>query len=155
MNTAVADDQQRMAMDSQHGHLIAAALALKAGKGGNAARVADAIVSTWQEIAAALIPIVGKLGVAALYRRSVHLSGQAHPWLLALQQDNPTAMDLELLKSLAAQQSSADASAGGGTLLETFHELLASLIGLALTERLLRSVWAKFLSGAPARDISP
>ena len=44
---------------------------------------------------------------------------------------------------------------GGGALLQTFYELLASLVGPSLTERLLRSVWAHSSSGPPAQDTSP
>ena len=39
--------------------------------------------------------------------------------------------------------------------LQTFHELLATLVGPSLTERLLRSVWADSSSGPPAQDTSP
>ena len=43
--------------------------------------IADAIVSTWREIALALGPIIGRGGVAALYRRSLYLAVREHPWL--------------------------------------------------------------------------
>ena len=143
-----------MAMDSQQGHLIAAALALRAGKGGDAAQVADAIVSTWREIAAVLTPIVGRLGVAALYWRSLHLAGQQHRWLLSMHGDAAAEMDLDMLKSFVAKQRSADAAAGGGAFLGAFREMLASLVGHSLTDRLLRPVWADFLSGDPAQGSS-
>ena len=52
-----------------------------------------------------------------------------------------------------------DAAAAVNALLQAFHELLASLIGLSLTERLLRTVWAPSLalpsSGLPAQDPTP
>jgi hypothetical protein len=54
-----------------------------------------------------------------------------------------------------AQRSSAEAAAGGSTFLNTFHELLASLIGPSLTKRLLRSVWEPPSSGTAAQDTSP
>ncbi len=64
-------------------------------------------------------------------------------------------MDLAALKTVLAQQSSADATSGGDALLKTFVELLTTLVGPSLAERLLRSVWANSLSGPPAQDTSP
>ena len=63
-----------------------------------------------------------------------------------------TDMDLAALKSVFRQQSSANAAGGGSALFQTFYELLASLIGPSLTERLLRSVWATSSSGPSAQD---
>ena len=71
-----------------------------------------------------------------------------------MQEGIPTAIDLATLKSVLAQQSSADA-AGDGALLQTFYDLLASLVGPSLTERMLRSIWKTSTSGAPAQDTSP
>lgn len=65
-----------------------------------------------------------------------------------------TTVDLAALKAILAQQDSETATAGGA-LLQTFYELLASLVGPSLTERLLRSVWENPLSGPPAQDTSP
>jgi len=52
-----------------------------------------------------------------------------------------------------AQQSAGTAAAIGGEILQTFYELLSMLVGPSLTERLLRSVWADFLSGPVVKDI--
>lgn len=89
-----------------------------------------------------------------LYRRSLYLTSAAHPWLTGTPEEGPVTIDLEALKSVFTQQSSTHAIAAGGALLQTFHELLSSLIGLSLTERLLRPVWAPFSSGPPAQDTS-
>lgn len=125
----------------------------RVGDGANAAYVAETIVSIWREIDAALRPILGQRGVAALYKRSLHLCCPDLPWLAGLQQGLPTAMDLDALHSAFARQDSASAAAAGGDLLQTFHELLTSLIGPSLTERLLQSVWTSPPSRAPAQDI--
>lgn len=142
-------------MESQEGQQIAAALAHRVGKTADAAQPTDAIVSVWQEIDDALSPILGKRGVAALYRRSLHLTSPAYPWLAGPHESIQTAIDLAALKIVFAQQSGANATAGAGALLQTFHELLATLVGPSLTERLLRSVWANSLSGPPAQDTTP
>jgi hypothetical protein len=137
--------------DSPESRRIALALARQVDAGADPAQIADAIISIWHEIDGALHPIVGQRGVASLYKRSLHLTSPAYPWLAGLQDDIQAAMDLAALRSVLVQQSSADAAAGGGDLLQTFHELLASLVGDSLTERLLRSIWAMSTS-LPAQD---
>ncbi|MDB5815997.1 MAG: hypothetical protein JWN23_3114 [Rhodocyclales bacterium] len=131
------------------------ALAHSSGKPVAAAQIADAMVSTWLEIDAALRPIIGQGGVAALYKRSLYLSAQAHPWLGSTQEGVQAPMDLAALKVVIAEQTNANAAAGSRALLHTFNELLTSLVGPSLTERLLRSVWANSFSGSPAQDSSP
>ncbi|MHB1203526.1 MAG: hypothetical protein ACYCZC_10355 [Acidithiobacillus sp.] len=142
-------------MESQESRRLEASLTHSVEKDADAAQIADAMISTWQGINAALCPIIGQRGVDALYLRSLYLIGPAYPWLAGRHEGVHPAMDLVALKSLLAQQSSATALAGGGALLQTFYELLDSLIGPSLTERLLRSVWANSLSGLPAQDTSP
>jgi len=139
-------------MESHESRRIAAPLAHRVGEDANAAQIADAIVAMWQEIEAALTPIIGQRGVVALYRRSLHLTGSTHPWMAGTHEGVQTDMDLAALKSMFRQQNSANAARGGSALFQTFYELLASLIGPSLTERLLRSVWATSLGGPPAQD---
>ena len=131
------------------------ALAREVDAGADAEQIADAIISIWHEIDGALYPVVGQRGVASLYKRSLHLTSPAYPWLADLRDDIQAAMDLAALRSVLVQQSSADAAAGGGDLLQTFHELLASLVGASLTERLLRSIWAPSANGPPTQDTPP
>jgi hypothetical protein len=61
-------------------------------------------------------------------------------------------MDAGPLVAALAQQSAADAALAGARLLRNFHDLLVTLIGPSLTERLLRSVWVNFMSGPSAQD---
>jgi hypothetical protein len=143
-----------MSMESHPSSAITDALARRVEQGAAASQVADMLVSTWQEIDTALGPIIGQRGVAALYKRSLFLTGAAHPWLAAIHGNVRTSIDFAALKSVLVQQGSADAAAGGGALLHTFHELLTSLVGPSLTERLLRSVWANALGTSPAQDTS-
>lgn len=113
------------------------------------------MVSTWQDIDAVLRPVIGQRGVAMLYKRSLYLISPVHPWLAGMHEGVQATVDLEELKSVFTQQSSPNAAAAGGAFLQTFYELLTSLVGPSLTERLLRPVWAHFPSGLPAQDISP
>jgi len=49
-----------------------------------------------------------------------------------------SSMDPAALKSMLAQRSSDEAAAGGSAFFQTFHDLLASLVGPSLTERFRR-----------------
>lgn len=110
------------------------------------------LASIWQEIDAVLSPIIGGPGVAMLYRRSHHLVGPAFPWLASASGDSQGGMDLEALDAALAAQDVVAAASACGVLLQTFHELLASLIGASLTEQLLLPVWANFSGGSAAQD---
>lgn len=104
--------------------------------------IAEAAVSTWCRIEAALAPVIGQRGVAALYRRSLHLTRGAHPVLAAITDGEHGADDfVPLRQALLQGGETANAEAAQTALLKTFQELLTSLIGGALTDQLLRAVW--------------
>jgi len=130
-------------------------LANRIGSDPSSTQIAAAVLAIWEEIDDALTPIVGPLGLIALYRRTVHLAAAQHPWLAGRDEGILTDTDPAVLKSVLAQRSSAEAAAGGSAFLNTFHDLLASLIGPSLTARLLRSVWEPPSSGTAAQDTSP
>ncbi len=121
----------------------------------SAAQIATAVIAIWEEVDDALTPFVGPLGLVALYRRTVHLAAVQHPWLTGRDAGVLTDTDPALLKSVLAQRSGAEAAAAGNAFLNTFHELLASLIGPSLTARLLRSVWQPPSRGQATEDTSP
>ena len=138
--------------DSAGARQIAASLARSAGTAATAAQIADATVAAWHVIDGALAPIIGRRGVAALYQRSLHLNHPVHPWLPAATEKLQASLDTTGLKSALAQQDAASAATASGAVLQTFHDLLATPVGPSLTDRLLRSVWAGFLSGSPTQD---
>lgn len=107
----------------------------------SAEQIAAACGALWLALFAALSPIIGPRGVTALGQRSLHLTSAAHPWLAARDSGGAALPDPTLLMSTLAQRSSDEAAAAGNTFLQTFRELLATLIGASLTERLLRTVW--------------
>ena len=129
-------------------------LADRVGQGADALAVAEAVVAVWRDIDVALRPIIGQRGVVALFRRSVHLTAAVHPWLTSNGQEPMAGLDLVALKSLFASQSVAQALACGNRLLLTFHQLLVSLIGVSLAERLLRPAWGPPSSRKPLQDPS-
>ena len=139
-------------MKSQESEEIAAFLARNVRAGADSGQIAETIAVACRGIDSALSPIIGQRGVGALYKRSLHLTAQTHSWLAGTQEGVSAAMDVAALTPLLARQTSAEAAAAGTLLLQTFYELLSALVGPSLTERLLRSVWATFLSGPSARD---
>jgi hypothetical protein len=114
---------------------ITTPLERRLGGGAPVAQLAQSVSEILKDIDTALTPIVGERGVTALYRRSLHLAGVAHPWLLAGRED-PTAWVARL-----AERSDAEAARGCNAFLRSLYSLLIELIGSALTEQLLDSVW--------------
>jgi len=127
-------------------------LGARLGKGATAAQVADAVGAIWLEIDHALHPIIGRRGVAALYGRSMKLTAAAYPWMAPGYQSTLFAVDPAALKSALARQTAAEAAAGGSALFQSFHDVISSLIGAALTDRLLRSVWDHPSGASSAQD---
>lgn len=121
------------------------------GEGGTA----TGVVEICEDIGAALTPIIGSRGVAALYKRSLYLTAQAHPALLGLQEQVLAEMDPSPLMTALTPLSDAEAARVGGALLIAFYELIGSLVGPSLTERLLRSLWDRPLSDPPASEPTP
>ena len=117
-------------------------------------QVANAIVDTWLAVDAVLVPIIGPMGVGALFRRSAHLSMREYPWLAAVQDGTAGPMDCAVLKSLLLLQSPTQSLAGGKAMLQIFYGLLMGLVGASLTEQLLRSVWHQPPSAPPVQDLS-
>ncbi len=121
----------------------------------DASRIADKAVLTWHDIDAALSPIVGERGVAALYKRSLYLTRADYPWLGAAYDSALAPGDFAELHNALSQQPGKDVAAATSALLQKFSDLLTSLIGGSLTERLLRSVWDKHSGGHAAQAMSP
>ena len=131
---------------------MAAPLAHRVGAAANAMQIAAAIFAIWEEVDDALTPIIGAQGVVALFRRSVHVTAASHRWLTAERDGGQPVMQPASLTAVIALQSRNDAAAGGSAFLQTFYELLSSLVGPSLTERLLRAAWTHSSSGTPAQD---
>lgn len=139
-------------MDSQESSRLTAPLTHRVAEDADSHQIAAAIQALWTDIEAALQPIVGRRGVAALFKRTLHLAAARHSWLAPLMPGSDDAIDLGALTALFAAQAPALASEAGSALFEIFRELLATLIGAPLSERLLQTVWSNSSSAAPAQD---
>jgi hypothetical protein len=128
-----------------------------AARDADASRIAEAAVAQWSNIDAALSPIIGQSGVAALFKRSLRLTGVNYPCLHALSESTLRPGDHAGLRAALSQETAFDAAAASDALQRTFHELLANLIGDSLAERLLRSAWnlPSIENGHAAREPAP
>ena len=129
-----------------------APLAQRVAQVADVQQITTAIISVWLEIERALSPILGRRGVAALYRRSLNLCVDLHPWLQAAQPPALADFDTSALATALLQQTPGNAGQGGVALLEALHALMCSLVGTSLTDRLLQPVWAHTLGPAPKQD---
>ena len=133
---------------------VAAYLGHAVSGGASAQRVAELIARTFQGIDQVLAPIIGQQGMEALFRRSLQLGDSICAQLHSSSTAVSIAVNLELLSTELARQTAAVAASAGSKLLHVFRGLLSSLIGPALTERLLSSLWVDFLSASPARTLN-
>jgi hypothetical protein len=137
-------------MSAAISRLAAAPLASRVSDAATASEVAITFLTTWREVELALLPIIGQRGLAALYNRSVQLGSAEHGWLAAARHDAGRHLEAKRLTALFTGQSDEQARAGASQLLQSFHDLLTSLIGAALTTRLLQQA-----SAGPAPTPSP
>lgn len=114
--------------------------------------IANAVVSMFQDINVRLTPIIGLKGVAALHRRGLLLTINKNTALAQPYLGMVVALDLSHFRSLLLAQAPIEATRFGQLLLKTTYGLLVTLIGSALCERLLYTVWEHPLSAAPAQE---
>jgi hypothetical protein len=116
-------------------------LSQRAGESANACSIAEATISTWHQAAVRLAPLIGTQGVQVLFRRSLHLTSAAIPWIAMNPHDESNSALLASLQARLADREAIAAIEAGQALLVNFTDLLAALIGESLTERLLAPVW--------------
>jgi hypothetical protein len=130
---------------------IRGTLARSAGDSPDASAIAEATLNTWHQVATQLAPVVGVHGVDAIFSRSLHVTSKDFPWLAMAGNDGNDGNSAALLASLKARlagQETAAAAEASHALLVNFTELLATLIGESLTDRLLAPVWMPPLPAA-------
>ena len=127
-------------------------LAQRVGPGASASSVAVAFAGIWRQIDAALAPIVGQRGVAALHQRCFHLTTTPQDWRVPAPADGTLAHGPAHLQALLRNLDGDRPVAAGDAFLNNFHALLTSLVGPSLTDRLLQPVWADPASLPPQQD---
>jgi hypothetical protein len=121
---------------------IRKALMGRAGNAPDASVVAKVTLDIWHQMAVGLAPVIGTRGVNVLFSRSLHLTGKAFPSLVIAGDHGDNAAMLGSLKSRLAGGKTKDAMEASCALMVTFTDLLSTMIGQSLTEKLLRPVWA-------------
>ena len=101
----------------------------------------DAAIGLWERVAAQIIALVGETGFDSLYARSVFLAQPTFPWLTEPTQPPPEGHRFANLRTNLEGKPPELASAANRLLLIILTDTLASLIGEALIERVLASVW--------------
>ena len=124
-----------------------AALLRHATDGVKISRIAASAAALWQDVDLALSPIIGALGVRAIYRRSVNVIRERYPWLQGAYAQPADSEPFAVLKAALEQQTPTTAAAANGALLQAFYEVLEQLIGGSLTTRLLEPALDKRATG--------
>jgi len=91
----------------------------------------------WRRMEEVVAPIIGAGGVGAIYGRSLACARRAYPWLPVVHGFPCRRIELASLCDALAGQPAAEASSADAMLQEAFGELLASLVGSRLANRLL------------------
>lgn len=143
-----------MSTESEEGRRIVASLALRIDHVANIDQVPDVIITMLQEANASLVPIIGSKGVAALYRRSLHLCTSLYPQMEDAYIRLADPLVLVDLKSILIQQNENDVISFGKELLKALYTLLTTLIGPSLSGRLLLDVWDNNWSAPPVQGTS-
>jgi hypothetical protein len=78
--------------------------------------------------------------VEVLFDRALHLTGVEFPWLVTAQHES--ADPLHALRTRLSSRPPAMATEAGVALLSSASQLLTTLVGLTLCERLLAPVWS-------------
>jgi hypothetical protein len=122
------------------------------GCGADARAVAEAALRLWIQAAGGLALLIGQGGVRAIYARSLHLARSSYPWLPEAADSTQSDPPFTELRVSLERQAAPDALEAGTAFLVTFTDLLATLIGEALTTGLMNSAWPDRAPGLAAKE---
>lgn len=114
--------------------------------------IVDVTITLWNQLAHELTPIIGKASFQSLYSRSVHLINVTFPWLMLSQPPQQASSQFADLKTSLEARDSAEASVASITLLITFSDTLALLIGELFATSILRSAWGDDALGTVEKE---
>lgn len=134
--------------------MIRRTLEQRAGSDADARAIAEAAISIWQQISVRLVRVIGVRGVDALFCRSLHLTGRSFPFLTLGGNHRDRVALLANLRACIETREKLVAAEVCLVLLVTFTELLATLIGDSLTQRLLSPIWATPIAESEQESVS-
>ncbi|HEY0061697.1 MAG TPA: hypothetical protein VGC21_06230 [Telluria sp.] len=127
--------------------MISRLLTQKAGCAADPDALADQVLWLWEQVAFHLTPLIGVSGFQTLYARALHLAAPECPGFSVLQPGKPIDLLFQTLKEDLRALSPDMAESCGNALLNTFTDLVESMIGVALMAQILRSAWVGQLHG--------
>ncbi len=102
-------------------------------------------IDSWHAIYAALIPVIGRSGVSAIYQRSLNQTRQTYPWLSEPGDIQEPNRNLQRLATELAAQNHFVAKAANNLLRRHFRESLSRLLGQNLMALLWHPDWGAAL----------
>ena len=118
--------------------------------GADAGAVAGAAIGIWRQLAFKFVPLLGPNSVNSIYARSLESNKQAFAWLPASLRQDVSELPLAALKTALENRRTDEIILANNALLNTFINLLATLIGARMIIPFLRSA---FPSDAPPKNI--
>jgi hypothetical protein len=139
--------------DSQRENAFRKMLAREAGANADASVVAAAARRLSEQFARELTPLIGALGVGAIYARSLHLAQRQCSGLMPVSAPHEDGEDpISRAQHFIAHQEPHVAIDLAGAMLASAVELLASFIGEGLTASLLRKAWPDDFARSSTED---
>jgi hypothetical protein len=142
------NSQQQSAMPAQ---LIRKAIARRVDDLHDANHIATSICNVLDLLQAELSPVVGSHAALALYVRAIHRTRSTVGWRVPVA-SMPTSTHWTGLHADLATRQPDDAYAAGVTLLSALVDHLTSLIGLPLTQRIVRSALRDAATDSPSQE---
>jgi len=115
--------------------------------------VAQVSIDLWQRLASELVSIIGEGGFQSLFSRSVQLTSLAYPWIAPVHVWLPAKAQFPDLQASLAEHEFIEASEASVSLLVTFSDVLAALIGDTLTNSILTSAWGDEAPGVSDKEV--
>jgi len=121
--------------------MISRLLTREAGCAADPGALAEQVLWLWEQIAFHLTPLIGASGFQTLYARALHLAAPHCPGFSPIQSGKSIDLLFHTLKEDLRALAPDVAETCGNVLLNTFTDLVASMIGEALMAQILRSAW--------------
>lgn len=133
--------------------MILEVLAPRPGGGAESRAIAARALWSWEQMVVHVQPLIGEAGFLALYARTVHLAIPRISGLTPVQQTATVGAVFAQLKADIEAFTPVEATQASNMLLNTFTDLLSTMIGESLTSRILRSAWTIGPDEANAQEI--
>jgi hypothetical protein len=129
-------------------------LARRTGPAAGAEAIAAAAERAYDDLTRVLAPVIGDIGVNALTDRALHLAQREYPWLLVTREHKYVEAKFSQIAVALKPQDPAVATEAAAAVLATILGLLATFVGEALGERLVRQAWPGLFQRQHRGDIT-